>query len=103
MIARGTSGTDFEIRSPTKAVYDLIPTEGLMRLYWSLTSIPELSGLSPNEQGRLWRSVRWKMFFHWQIWLAVIGVVLGSVACGELGRSIGHSNIGFHVGSGVVL
>jgi hypothetical protein len=47
-----------------------------MQFYWSLKSIPELSGLPPRERRRIWRAAYWKTFRHWQIWAAGIAILL---------------------------
>ncbi len=55
-----------------------------MKIYWSINSIPELAGLSPNEQNKVWRSCVWKCYKHWQTW---VGLVLGA-AIGGIGAIV---------------
>src|SRR5512145_582842 len=50
-----------------------------MKLYWTLASIDELSGLSLVEAKKAWRVCYPKSFTHWQTWvgLLVLGVPAG--------------------------
>ncbi len=49
-----------------------------MQIYWTLKSIPELSGLPRAARGRAWRAVSWKTFRHWQTWVSLAGLALCS-------------------------
>ena len=65
-----------------------------MTIYWTLKSIPELSGLPWRERGRAWRVVCWKAFRHWEVWAAFavsigLAVVLGNILSRPIGGAIG--------------
>ena len=47
-----------------------------MKSYWNLQAIPELSDLPKKQRDRVFSSVVWKAFAHWQTWLALIAVVV---------------------------
>jgi hypothetical protein len=72
-----------------------------MQLYWTLKSIPELSGLSLGEGGRVWRSAYWKTYRHWQAWLALAGFGLCVFVANILGGLIGYPTLGGLLGVGV--
>ena len=69
-----------------------------MTIYWTLKSIPELSGLPREEQVRAWRAVCWKAFRHWEVWVALAGVVLGIFLGNIFSRRIGGA-VGGAIGS----
>jgi len=64
-----------------------------MQIYWTLKSIPELSGLPSGERGRVWRTAYWKIIRHWQYWASLLGIGLcvkiGAMLIGNLGAYIG--------------
>src|SRR5262245_54773623 len=45
-----------------------------MQIYWTLKSIPELSGLPSEEIWRVWRAAYWKTTRHWQFWVSLVGL-----------------------------
>jgi hypothetical protein len=70
-----------------------------MQFYWSLKNIPELSGLSSQDRGRVWRTAHWKIYRHWQVWLALVGLGLCTFIGSMLGRQIDHQTIGSAIGA----
>ena len=77
---------------PAAAVTTLGAT--LMNIYWTLKSVPELSGLPSGERGRVWRAVSLKTFRHWEVWVALVvpmglGVFLGNILSQPIGGMIG--------------
>jgi hypothetical protein len=58
-------------------------------VYWTLRSIPELSGLPRGEPGRAWRAVCWKAFRHWEVWVAFVFIGVGTFLGNSLSRPIG--------------
>ncbi len=51
-----------------------------MRIYWSYSSIPELSGLDKRERRRRWRRCCRQAFRHWQMWMLMLaqsGIIFG--------------------------
>jgi hypothetical protein len=58
-------------------------------VYWTLKSIPELSGLPRRERGRAWRAVCWKAFRHWEVWVAFVSIGVGTFLGNSLSRPIG--------------
>jgi hypothetical protein len=80
----------------------------LMQIYWSLKSIPELSGLPSEERRRLWHAALWKTTRHWQVWAATF-VILFITAMAQtmaqklligMGYRFGQG-IGYAIGGGV--
>jgi hypothetical protein len=69
-----------------------------MQFYWSLKSIPELSGLSLSERRRAWRAAYCQSYNHWQTWVSVVGVGLFMMIGSTLGARIGHQSIGELIG-----
>jgi hypothetical protein len=59
-----------------------------MRIYWSLSYLPELASLPKSERMRVWRSCHRKSFRHWQTWLALAACVLCGIAGGPVGGLI---------------
>lgn len=47
-----------------------------MKIYWSMQSVPELTGVQTSERSRLEKSAWWKAHRHWQTWLALLGAIL---------------------------
>jgi len=41
-----------------------------MRVYWRMSSIPELSGLSKKQRTEVLNATRWKHLRHWQFWIS---------------------------------
>ena len=83
---------------PAAAVTTLGAT--LMNIYWTLKSVPELSGLPLRERGRVWRAVSLKTFRHWEVWVALVvpmglGVFLGNILSQPIGGMIGAALGGF--------
>ena len=64
-----------------------------MQIYWTLKSIPELSGLPLGERMRVWRAAHWNIYRHWQFWASLVGMVL----CMGIGRHI-YDRIGGYIG-----
>ena len=67
-----------------------------MQIYWTLKSIPELSGLPLGERMRVWRAASWKTTRHWQFWAGVVA----SYLCLKIGEHI-YDHIGGFVGVAV--
>ena len=72
-----------------------------MQFYWSLKSIPELSGLPRAERGRRWRSVCWKTFRHWQTWASLAGLAMCSALGTYLGALIDPSTTSLIISSAI--
>ena len=66
-----------------------------MQIYWTLRSIPELSGLPSDERRRVWWDAYRKTTRHWQYWAGLVGMA----ACMEIGRHI-YEPIGGYIGCG---
>jgi hypothetical protein len=71
-----------------------------MNIYWTLKSVPELSGLPSRERGRVWRAVSLKTFRHWEVWVALVvpmglGVFLGNILSQPIGGMSGAAIGGF--------
>jgi hypothetical protein len=62
-------------------------------IYWTLKSIPELSGVPREERVRAWRAVSWKAFRRWEGWAALaaigVGIILGNILSRPIGGAIG--------------
>jgi hypothetical protein len=43
-----------------------------VKIYPTIKSIPELSGLPKDIRRSAWRACFWKAFQHWQVWLAIV-------------------------------
>ena len=81
-----------------------------MKIYWLLKSIPELAEMPKKERKAIWRRCCWKVFRHWQTWLALIvcgacarlGVILGQMWVGNyiVGAAVGGA-VGAAVGGGI--
>jgi hypothetical protein len=72
---------------------------GLMKIYWTHRSIPELSGLSREESGRVWRAAYWRSLRDWRMWAWLVGPVTLGGLVGEW--LIGHAPLGGAIGSGI--
>ena len=72
-----------------------------MQIYWTLKHLPEFADLSSSERGRIWRAVHWKVFRHWQAWLALISLALLAGLGSSLGQLAGQSTIGLAIGAGI--
>jgi hypothetical protein len=70
-----------------------------MRMYWTIKRIPELAGLPPQEQRRLWRDGYSEAHRHWQTWasLAITGV--GAAVGLYLGGLVGWKFVGSAIGA----
>jgi hypothetical protein len=67
----------------------------LMQIYWTLKSIPELSGLPIKERRRVWRAALRKIRIrHWQYWASLVGIAL----CVEIGQHI-YAHLGGSIGA----
>jgi hypothetical protein len=44
-----------------------------MRLYFSLSQVPDFTDLPKERLRELEKSVRWTHFRHWQFWIAFVG------------------------------
>jgi hypothetical protein len=69
-----------------------------MQIYWTLKSIPELSGLPSDEERRsVWRDAQRKMTRRsWQCWVSLVGIL---TVCPKIGDMlIGHHPLGNLVG-----
>ena len=64
--------------------------------HWLLENPPQLFELPPDEQRRVWRAANCKMYRHWQMWLAIPGVLL----CGFVGVTLA-GRIGGFIGFGI--
>ena len=64
-----------------------------MQIYWTLKSVPELSGLPWEERGRVGRAASWKIARHWQFWVSSVGIGL----CAHIGDIYGR--IGGYIGA----
>ena len=72
-----------------------------MRVYWTLSQIPEVATLSRAQRGLIWKRVYGNAFRHWQTWagLAACGMLAGIGS--HFGGLFGHSYIGGAIGGGV--
>jgi dolichol kinase len=72
-----------------------------MKIYWTLSSVPELAALPQSERKQIWRSAYLKSFRNKYTWL---GLLICGV-CAGLGSLIGdqfhHGIIGAGVGGGI--
>ena len=66
-----------------------------MQIYWTLKSIPELSGLPSEERMRVWRAAYWKTKRHWQFWAGLVGLGLCAGISTHIGGVIGAGVGGF--------
>jgi hypothetical protein len=66
--------------------------------YWTLKSIPELSGLpSDDERMRVWRDAQSKMARRsWQYWVSLVGSLTVCIKIGDV--LIGHPPLGTLIG-----
>ncbi len=59
-----------------------------MKIYWTISSVPELAELAKNERRRLWRRYFWKIFqTRWSPWAGLIMVA----AVVQFGRSLNEA------------
>jgi hypothetical protein len=74
----------------------------LMKIYWTLKDVPELSGLPSEERMRVWRAAHGKLIRHWQYWAGLVGVGLCAGISVHIGGLIGAGvHIGGLIGVGV--
>jgi hypothetical protein len=71
-------------------------TRATMRFYWFIEDAPGLSELPRGEQRRIWQAANFKLYRHWQMWLAIPGVPL----CAYIGAALG-GRTGGAIGLGV--
>jgi hypothetical protein len=68
-----------------------------MQIYWTLKSIPELSGLPSDERRRVWLDARRLMVRRsWQFWVSVFGSLTVCITIGDM--LIGHPPLGAFIG-----
>ena len=72
-----------------------------MQIYWSIKSVPELTGLPSAERHRVWRAGFWKAHRHWQVWAVVASYGLLIPIGGSLGALAGSQGIGSLVAVGL--
>ncbi len=72
-----------------------------MKSHWSYNSIPELVGLSEQEQNKVWEKCSGKRWRHWQTWFVAL-VVCIFLASGTI-VGIKYDGIGRHLCSGIIL
>lgn len=53
-----------------------------MKIYWLPSSIPELSDLTKKERDEVWRKIYFKLFKHWQVWVAFLAPLAFALWCG---------------------
>jgi hypothetical protein len=70
----------------------------LMQIYWTLKSIPELSGLpSDDERRRVWWDANGKMRRRsWQYWVSFVGIFAVCIEIGDV--LIGYHPLGAVIG-----
>ena len=73
----------------------------VMRIYWTIKSIPELAGLPPDQQRRLWREGYWQAFRHWSMWVSLAAVGLGAGIGSYLGPLSGLQVVGAALGGAI--
>jgi hypothetical protein len=67
-----------------------------MKFHWLIENPPRLLELPPEEQRRVWRVTNYKMYRHWQMWLAISSAPL----CGSIGVTLA-GRIGGFIGLGI--
>jgi hypothetical protein len=73
-----------------------------MKIYMSMQSVPELSGVPTSERRHLEKSAWWKAHrHHWQTWLALLGAFLLIYIGMVLGGYSGNEKLGVIVGAGI--
>jgi len=72
-----------------------------VKIYRSMQSVPELSGVPTSERRRLEKSAWWKAHRHWQTWLALLGALLLICIGIVLGGHSGNEKLGGMVGAGL--
>ena len=68
-----------------------------MKFHWLMENPPQLFELPPEEQRRIWRAANFKMYRHWQMWLAIPTAFMCAPIGGTLAGLIG-SFIGLAIG-----
>ena len=72
-----------------------------MKIYWTISSIPELGALPKKERGRIWRECYAKSLGEKKVWLALLACGLCAGLVSILGGLFEHSIIGAGVGGGI--
>jgi len=72
-----------------------------MKIYWSLKSVPELSGMSKKERKVIWRRCYLKTFRNWQTWVAFIACVVCAGIGNVWGQILGAEIISTAIGGGI--
>src|SRR5262249_3810571 len=75
-----------DITRPACRLVGAAPAEESM-FHWLSENPPQLFELRPKEQRRVWKAANYKMYRHWQMWLAIPGAPLSaSVGVALAGR-----------------
>lgn len=72
-----------------------------MRLHWSISDMPEFTGLSDSERRHVWRVAWWRAHSRWQTWAGLAGIALFAYVGSVLGSAIGHERAGGAIGAAV--
>ena len=72
-----------------------------MKIYWGLSSVPELAGLPGAERRAIWRTCYRKSFRSKRVWAALIVCGLCTGVGSALGTDFGYELIGAMIGGGV--
>jgi len=51
-----------------------------MKIYWTIKSVPEFSGMSKKQINEIWIPCYWKTYKHWQQWFMMSISILSIVA-----------------------
>lgn len=62
-----------------------------MKAYWTLESIPELTGLPLSEKQEAIKACRWLIFKHWKTWIAAGFIILIGIVGQLVGLWIGSA------------
>ncbi len=63
----------------------------LMKIYWTLKSIPEFEGMSRSAIRKIWLRSYWKTYYHWQQWLISSVIIIYSIfVASDYGRATTH-------------
>jgi len=69
-----------------------------MKIYWTLSSVPELASLPRKERGVIWRACYYRTFRQKNVWFGLIAGVICVGLGSSLGREFGHGSVGETVG-----
>ena len=72
-----------------------------MHIYWGFGTIPECAPLPKKERKRIWRTVCWKPFYHWQTWVMLIAPGTFSAIGTELAEPFAWQTAGRYIGAGI--